>query len=322
MQGVVLDLDSLAPGDLDLAGLRAVLPRWTLYGSTSAADVHARIADAEVLLSNKVVIDRAAFAAAPRLKLVVVMATGTNTVDLEAAREQGVQVCNVRGYAVASVAEHTLMLMLALARGLVPGRAGVLDGAWSRSPFFCLHTRPVMELSGRRLGIIGCGELGSAVARRCEALGMEVVVATLPGRQPAPVPWRRMPLDDLLATCAVVSLHCPLTPATRGLIGARELAVMPRGALLINTARGGVVEESALLDALHSGHLGGAALDVLETEPPPLNAPLLAAARTLDNLLLTPHVAWAGRAARQRLVDQMVEIIAAFRGGEAINRVA
>ena len=322
MQGVILDLDSLAPADLDLSDLRAALPEWCMYGSTTAAQVHARLAGAAVVLSNKVVIDRAAFAASPSLKLVVVMATGTNNVDLAAAREFGVQVCNVRGYAVESVAEHTLMLMLALARGFVPSRAGVLEGAWSRSPFFCLHAAPIVELSGRRIAIVGCGQLGSAVARRCEALGMEVVVAALPGRGSAAVAWPRLPLEELLATSAVVSLHCPLAPETRGLIGSRELALMPRGSLLVNTARGALVDEAALVLALREGHLGGAALDTLETEPPPAGSALLDAARTMENLLVTPHVAWAGRVARQRLVDQMVEIIAAFRGGEAVNRVA
>lgn len=322
MQGVILDLDSLAPADLDLSGLRAALPEWCIYGSTTPAQVLARLAGAAVVLSNKVVIDRAAFAATPSLKLVVVMATGTNNVDLAAAREHGVQVCNVRGYAVESVAEHTLMLMLALARGFVPSRAGVLEGAWSRSPFFCLHTAPIVELSGRRIGIVGCGDLGSAVARRCEALGMEVVVAALPGRLQTSVAWPRLPLAELLATSAVVSLHCPLAPETCGLIGSRELARMPKGALLINTARGGLVDEAALLAAVESGHLGGAALDTLDTEPPRADSALLVASGKLENLLVTPHVAWAGRMARQRLVDQMVEIIAAFRGGQSANRVA
>ena len=322
LQGVVLDLDSLAPGDLDLSALEASLPRWRMYGATVRGEVQDRIRGAEVVLSNKVVLDREAMSAAPSLRLVIVMATGTNNVDLDAARELGIQVCNVRDYATTSVAEHALMMMLALARGLGAYRAGALDGAWSRSPFFCLHAAPIVELSGRRVGIVGCGQLGSAVARRCEALGMEVVVAQLPGRTPQPVAWPRLPLEELLATSAVTSLHCPLTVETRGLIGRRELALMPRGSLLVNTARGGLLDEAALLRALREGHLGGAALDTLESEPPPEGSALLDAARTMENLLLTPHVAWAGRGARQRLVDQMVEIIAAFRGGEAANRVA
>ena len=322
MLGVVLDLDSLRPDDLDLSRLHAALPGWRLHGSTRPEEVPARISDAEVVLSNKVVLDRAAFDAAPALRLVVVMATGTNNIDLDAAREHGVQVCNVRGYAVDSVAEHTLMLMLALARRFSAYRMGAIDGRWSDSPFFCLHSHPIMELSGRRLGVLGCGELGSAVARRCEALGMEVVTAELPGRKPAPAAWPRLPLPEVLSTSAVISLHCPLTPDTRGLIGACELALMPKGSLLVNTARGGLVDERALLDALRSGHLGGAALDTLEKEPPSAGSALLQAATEMDNLLITPHVAWAGRAARQCLVDQMVEIIAAFRGGGSANRVA
>jgi glycerate dehydrogenase len=321
MQGVILDADSLSPADLDLGGLLALLPRWRVHGSTPAASVVERIEGAAVVLSNKVGLDRAAFAASPGLRLVVVMATGTNNVDLEAAREHGVAVCNVRGYAVDSVAEHTLALMLALSRSLLPYREDVLDGAWSRSPFFCLHGHPIRELAGLRLGIVGCGQLGSAVARRSAAFGMDVVAASLPGREPTGTDWPRLPLDELLASSAVLSLHCPLTPETRALIGARELALLPRGALLVNTARGGLVDEKALLDALRSGHLGGAALDTLEEEPPHADAPLLRAAREMGNLLLTPHVAWAGRAARQRLVDQMVEIIAAFHGGQSVNRV-
>lgn len=322
MRGVVLDLDSLHPDDLDLSRLHAALPGCRLHGSTGPEEVPVRIGDAEIVLSNKVVLDRAAFAAAPKLRLIVVMATGTNNIDLDAAREHGVQVCNVRGYAVDSVAEHALLLMLALARGLVAYRTGAIDGRWSHSPFFCLHGYPIMELSGRRLGVLGCGELGSAVARRCEALGMDVVTAVLPGRTPSPVAWPRLPLDEVLATSAVISLHCPLTPQTRGLIGARELALMPTGSLLVNTARGGLIDEPALVAALRSGHLGGAALDTLEVEPPPAGSALLQAATEIDNLLITPHVAWAGRVARQRLVDQMVEIIAAFRGGASVNRVA
>jgi len=322
MQGVVLDLDSLHPADLDLGGLNAALPAWRMYGSTPARDVRSRIDGAQVVLSNKVVLDRETLAASREVRLVVVMATGTNNIDLDAARELGIHVCNVRGYAVDSVAEHTLALMLALSRALVPYRKSVLDGDWSRSPFFCLHGQPLLELSGRRLGVVGCGELGSAVARRCEALGMDVVAAQLPGRPAAPAPWPRLPLDELLATSAVTSLHCPLTAQTMGIIGARELALMPRGALLLNTARGGLVDEAALLDALRRGHLGGAALDTLETEPPREDSVLLQAAREMDNLLVTPHVAWAGRAARQRLVDQMVEVIAAFPGGQSANRVA
>lgn len=322
MRGVILDLDSLGPGDLDLSPLLG-LPgmQWELHASTAPAERVERLREADVLLSNKVLLDREALAAAPRLRLVVVMATGTNNVDLVAAAERGVVTCNVRNYAAASVAEHTLGLMLALARRLPDYLAAARDGSWSRSAFFCVHRGPILELAGRRLGIVGHGALGAAVARLGDALGMEVALASLDGQAHGPAPWPRVPLRELLAGADVLSLHCPLTPQTRGLIGARELALMKPGAFLLNTARGALVDEAALLAALRAGRLGGAALDTLDAEPPPAGSALLAAVGDLPNLLVTPHVAWASREARQRLVWQMGEVIAAFRGGSPINRV-
>lgn len=322
MRGVILDLDSLGQDDLDLSSLLG-LPgmHWDLHGSTRPAELHGRIRDAEVVLSNKVGLDREALAVAHGLRLVVVMATGTNNIDLEAAAGRGIVVCNVRNYAVASVAEHTLGLVLALARRLPEYLAASLDGSWNRSDFFCVHRGPMLELAGRRLGIVGHGALGAAVARLGDAFGMEVTLAALPEQQHGPAPWPRMPLPELLASADVLSLHCPLTPQTRGLIGAHELSLMKTGALLVNTARGALVGEAALLAALRGGRLGGAALDTLDTEPPPVDSAVIAAARELPNLLVTPHVAWASREARQRLVWQMREVITAFRGGSPINRV-
>ena len=322
MHGAILDLDSLGAGDLDLSpvlGQPGI--RWDLFGSTRPAELPERLRGAELVLSNKVRLGRDALRAAPQLRLVLLMATGTDNVDLEAAAERGIMVCNVRNYAAASVAEHTLGLMLALARRLPDYLESATDGSWSRSAFFCVHRSPIVELAGRRLGIVGHGVLGAAVARLAAALGMEVVLASLPGHAQGPAPWPRMPLDDLLAASDLVSLHCPLTPQTRGLIAAREFALMKPGAFLLNTARGALVDEAALLAALRSGRLGGAALDTLDAEPPAEDSVLIAAARELPNLLLTPHVAWASREARQRLVSQMGEVIAAFRGGRSLNRV-
>lgn len=322
MRGVILDLDSLGQGDLDLSPLLD-LPglQWELHGSTRADTLAGRIREAEVVLSNKVPLDREALAAASRLRLVVVMATGTNNVDLAAAAERGVVVCNVRNYAAASVAEHTLGLLLALARRLPEYLAAAQDGSWSRSAFFCVHRGPIIELAGRRLGLVGHGALGAAVARLGDALGMDVVLAALPGHAHGAAPWPRLPLGELLRGADVVSLHCPLTAQTRGLVGAAELALMKPGAFLLNTARGALIDEAALLAALRGGRLGGAALDTLDPEPPPGDSAIIAAARELPNLLVTPHVAWASREARQRLVRQMGEVITAFRGGTPQNRV-
>jgi glycerate dehydrogenase len=251
---------------------------------------------------------------------VLVMATGSNNVDLAAAAGLGVAVCNVRAYATVSVAQHTLALMLALARSLGPNQRSAQDGEWSRSPFFCVLRHRIIELDGRRLGIVGYGELGREVARLARAFGMEIALAALPGREYAAAQdYPRMDFDALLGWADVISLHCPLCESTRGLIGARQLARMRPGALLINTARGGIVDEAALLAALRTGRIGGAALDTLEREPPAAEAPLLCAG--LPNLIVTPHVAWASREARQRLVEQLGGILRAFREGRFLNRV-
>jgi len=319
MNGVILDAASLGR-DVELAPLRAALGQLCVHDATAHAEVAARIAGAEVVLSNKVPLDAEALAGAACLRLVVVMATGTNNVDLAMAASRGIAVSNVRAYATASVAQHTLLLLLALARSLPAHLRAATGGEWSRSPFFCVLGHPIMDLEGRRLGIVGYGELGRAVARLARAFGMEIALAALPGRSyPEGGDYPRLAMEELLAWADVISLHCPLTESTRGLIGARALARMRPGALLVNTARGGIVDEVALLDALRSGRLGGAALDTLEQEPPAADAALLDAG--LPNLIVTPHVAWASREARQRMVGQIAEILHAYRGGRILNRV-
>jgi len=319
LRGVILDLASLGADGLDLQPLLGALDQWQLHQSTPAEQVVARIADAEVVLSNKVVLDAGALAAAKQLRLVLVMASGTNNVDLQAAAARGIAVCNVRDYAAASVAQHTMLLMLALARSLEPYRESVRRGDWSRSSFFCLLDHPVIELQGRCLGIIGYGASGREVARLAQAFGMHVVLAALPGREYGePGELARVDLPHMLGIADVVSIHCPLTTETRGLIGAAELQAMRPGALLINTARGGIVDEAALLDALRSGRIA-AAVDALEIEPPMPGEAL--SGSTLSNLIVTPHIAWASREARQRLVDRMGEILRAFQRGEFLSRV-
>jgi glycerate dehydrogenase len=269
-----------------------------------------------VVVTNKVVLDRDHLRSTPSLKLVCVAATGTNNVDLEAARELGIAVANVSAYATPAVVQHVFALMLAHATRLAEYRKAVRDGAWARSDQFCLLDYPIRELASLTLGIVGYGELGRGVAKVAEAFGMRVLVAQRPG---GPAEAGRLPLADLLPRVDVLSLHCPLTETTRNLIGGAELALMRRDALLINTARGGIVDEWALADALRRGVIGGAAVDVLTVEPPRDGNPLLDPA--LPNLIVTPHTAWASRESRQRLIDEVAANIHAFAGGTARNRV-
>jgi len=321
----MLDLGSTDIGDLDLSALNRVCAYWTRHAATAPTQTAARIADAEVVVTNKVVIGAAEMDAAARLRLICIAATGTNNVDLEAARERGIAVTHVAGYATPSVVQHVLAILLGWATRLCEQQQAVRAGEWSRSAHFCLlgegFSQPMRELAGRRLGIVGYGELGRGVARAAEAFGMEVMIAQRPGglgQAPnADVP--RVPLTELLSSVDVLSLHCPLTEGTRNLIGAAELALLGSEALLINTARGGIVDECALAAALRAGILGAAAVDTLSVEPPPPDHPLLAA--DIPNLIVTPHAAWATREARQRLLDEVAANIAAFAAGERRNLV-
>ncbi|TRX74214.1 2-hydroxyacid dehydrogenase [Pseudomonas mangiferae] len=309
-RAVFLDHASLDPGDLDLSPLREAFDSLELHPASEPEQVAGRLAGAQVAIANKVRLDAPVFAACPELRLVLVAATGTNNVDLAAAAAHGVTVCNCQGYGTPSVAQHTLMLLLALATRLEDYRQAVREGRWQRAPQFCLLDFPIVELDGKVLGLLGHGELGGAVARLAEAFGMRVLLGQLPGRPPRP---DRLPLDELLPQVDALTLHCPLTEQTRHLIDARRLALMKPGALLVNTARGGLVDEQALADALRAGHLGGAATDVLSQEPPKDGNPLLAA--DVPRLIVTPHSAWGSREARQRIVVQLAENAAAFLAG-------
>lgn len=317
MRAVFLDLDSFEPADLDLAPLQQALPGIALYGETAPEQVQERLADAEVAVISKVRMTAAVLDAAPALKLILIAATGTDNVDLEAARERGIAVYNCQAYGTAAVAQHTLALMLALATRLVDYHAAVQAGRWQQAPRFCLLDYPIVELAGRTLGIVGYGELGKAVARLAEAFGMRVLIAGRPGE---PVPPGRLALDELLPQVDVLSLHCPLTPATRNLIGERELRLLPSHAFLINAARGGLVDEVALARALREGWIAGAGVDVLSAEPPRDGNPLLAP--DIPNLIVTPHSAWGSREARQRIIEQLAENVRAFMAGDDCRRVA
>ncbi|TVR63461.1 MAG: 2-hydroxyacid dehydrogenase [Candidatus Competibacteraceae bacterium] len=317
MLGVFLDRDSLDCNDLDFSGLDRVLPNWRYYPSTASAEVAARIEDADVVISNKVALDAATLRQAPRLKLIGVAATGVNNVDLPAAAAQGITVCNCRGYGTAAVVQHVFALLLALYTRWPDYQQAVRAGRWQQASQFCVLDFPIRELAGKTLGIIGYGKLGQGVARIAEAFGMRVLVAERPGTVDATED--RVPLPVLLPQVDVLSLHCPLTPETRGLIGAWELALMRRDAILINTARGGLVDEALLADALRRGALGGAGVDVLSLEPPVAGNPLLAS--DIPHLIVTPHCAWGSRESRQRLVGQLAENIQSWLDGAPVRVV-
>lgn len=315
-RAVFLDYRSLDLDDLDMTPLRDQFAELVLHDQSSSQQIIERLQGASVVISNKAVIDSNVFAACPDLKLVLVAATGTNNVDLDAARAHGVAVCNCQGYGTPSVAQHTLTLLLALATSLPDYQRDIRAGKWQQSPMFCLLDHPIIELEGKTLGMLGHGELGGAVARLAEAFGMRVLYGQLPGRPPRA---DRLPLDELLPQVDALTLHCPLTEQTRNLISARELDLLKPGALVINTARGGLIDEQALADALRAGKLGGAATDVLTQEPPRDGNPLLA--EGIPRLIITPHSAWGSREARQRIVGQLAENAASFLSGQPTRQV-
>ncbi len=316
MRGVFLDAATVSRGDLDLSPLHESLSGLTLHDTTDPSEVVSRLAGQQVVVNNKCRLDREALAANPQVKLIALTATGYDCVDLDAAREQGVAVCNVRDYCTSSVVQHVFGMILSLTHHLGRYDALARSGGWASAPSFSEFAFPMRELEGRALGIVGHGALGSAVGRVGEAFGMRVLIANRPGGEPQP---GRLELDNLLAEADILSLHCPLNESTRGLIGRRELSLMKPDALLINTARGGLVDAAALAESLRAGRLGGAGIDVLNQEPPVDGGPLLDP--TLPNLLLTPHVAWAAREARQRCIDEVAENIRAHARGERRYRI-
>jgi glycerate dehydrogenase len=294
---------------------------WVECPATAAGQVVERLAGATIAIINKVPLPAAAIAALPDLKLVAVSATGTNIVDVDACRARGIVVSNIRGYAEHTVPEHVMALLLALSRNLIAWRQTVQAGRWQQSEQFCLFDHPIRDLHGATLGLIGAGTLGNGVARLAEAFGMRVLRAERQGA--ATVRPGYTAFADVLATADALSLHCPLTEQTRHLIGAAELRAMKPSALLINTARGGIVDEAALIRALREGWIAGAGFDVLTSEPPPADHPLVdPELLARPNFLLTPHVAWASRPAMQTLADQLIDNLEAFVAGRPQNRVA
>ncbi|HEU4934761.1 MAG TPA: D-2-hydroxyacid dehydrogenase [Pyrinomonadaceae bacterium] len=290
---------------------------WTEFGETSPDQVVERLASATIAICNKVQIRGDALAQLPKLKLIAVAATGVDNVDLAYCRTHNIAVCNTRGYAVNSLPEHALMLMLALRRNLIAYRADVKAGRWHEARQFCLLDHSIGDLKGTTLGIVGFGTLGRSMAQLGRAIGMEVIVAER--KNAAVVRADRVSFADVLRLSDVISLHCPLTEETKNLIGADELQQMKPSAILINTARGGLIDDHALLAALQSGRLMGAGIDVLRNEPPREGNPLLEV--DLPNLIVTPHNAWASRQAMQTLADQLIDNVEAFVRGAPRNLV-
>jgi glycerate dehydrogenase len=314
---VFLDRDSL------IATLRppAFEHAWQDYPATAPHELVERLRGATVAITNKVPLRAAEIAQLPDLKLVAVAATGTDNVDLAACRERGIAVCNIRDYSVVSVPEHCFALMLAVRRNLLAYAQDVAEGRWQQSTRFCLLNHAIRDLAGSRLGIVGYGALGRRVAEIGRAFGMEIVVSSRSPVSAKRDQWRPMqlPLSSLLITSDVVSLHLPLTEETRHMIGATELSRMKKTAILINTARGGLVDEAALAEALKKGVIAGAGFDVLSKEPPVPENPLLKL--NLPNFVLTPHVAWASGGAMQTLADMLVDNIDAWAAGTPRNLV-
>ncbi len=338
MQIVVLDGYTLNPGDLSWGNLEA-LGSCAVYERTLPEELVHRAAKAGVVLTNKIEISRETIARLPRLRYVGVTATGHNIVDVAAARERNIPVCNVPDYATPSVVQMVFAHLLNLTLHVADHARGVAEGRWSRSPDFCYWDFPLVELAGLTMGLVGFGRIGRATAQVALAMGMKVLAfdkVAFPGDCPdfrghrraamvdenETVPFAAasvqfVALDDLFRQSDVVSLHCPLTPETQKLVNAERLAMMKRSAYLINTGRGPLVDEGALAASLHAGRIAGAGLDVLSDEPPPADHPLL----TAPNCYITPHIAWATRAARERLLDVAVANVKAFLAGTPQNVV-
>lgn len=315
MKIVILDAYAANPGDLSWDEF-AALGELTVYDRTAPEDVAARIGDAEVVFINKVRLTDDIFAACPNLKLVSILATGYNIVDLAAAKRRGITVCNVPGYSTRAVVQMTFALLLEICQQVVLHSGAVHTGRWQTCPDFCFWDRPLIELDGKTMGIVGYGAIGSAVGTVAQALGMKLLV-TARHEKPVPEGARFVSLPELLAQSDVVSLHCPQTAENARMIDAGALAQMKDGAILLNTARGGLLDEQAVADALRSGKLLAAGMDVVSAEPIRADNPLL----TAPNCFLTPHIAWAPLETRRRLQAISAENLRAFLAGKPQNVV-
>lgn len=317
LKGVILDKFSFDQGDLDLSPLAIAGIEWTAFESSRHSEAGTRITHCDVVITNKVRLLRADIETAANLKLILIAATGTDNVDLTACKERGVTVCNVRNYATASVAQHTIAMMLNLLTRQMHYAGDVRAGHWHDHPVFCLLNHPITECAGKTLGIIGYGTLGRKVAAIAEALGMRCLLWQRPH---SPVRHGRVDLNTLLSASDVVSIHCPLNDETRHLINDAALQRMKPTAILLNTARGAIVDSHALAEALRTGSIAGAGIDVLNQEPPPREHPLLSG--DIPNLIVTPHNAWGSRESRQRMVNIMGDNLGAWLSGSPQNVVS
>ena len=316
MKAVFLDFGTMGAG-LDLRGLESLVSELVIHDDSPDDTVAERIADAEIVFTNKIRLTRTLLELAPKLKFIALTATGTDNIDTDCAKEHGIGVANIRHYCTQSVVEHVFGVLLSLTHSLGRYQQSVRAGNWQRSTDFCMLHYPVKELSAMTLGIVGYGALGQGVARIAREFGMKVLVSARPGAET--VPEDRIGFDQLLTEADVISLHCPLNYDTRNLFGAREFEAMKRTAILINTARGALVDSQALADALANGAIAAAAVDVLPKEPPVDGDPLLD--YDGDNLVITPHIAWATDEARQNAIDELAANTRAFLDGVARNRI-
>ncbi len=317
LRAAFLDFATLGPG-VDTAPLDA-LADVAYHTSTPLERAAERLDGVDIAIVNKARIDADTIDKSTALKLIVLAATGSDNVDVEAAKRGGIGVANIRDYCTAAVVQHVFALVLGLTRKLAEYQAAIYAGAWQTSETFALFDFPIQELTGKNLGVIGYGTLGCGVAELGRCLGMNVLIGARPGMPASEVPDGRLPIDDVLDSADVLSLHCPLTDATRGLIGESQLRRMKNDALLINTARGALIDSRALVAALKAGEIGGAGIDVMEVEPPRGDEPLLEPG--IPNLILTPHIAWTARESRQRALDQVAENISDFLAGGSLRRL-
>lgn len=315
-RGVFLDIGTVECGDLDRGRLEASLEHWEWLDNTDPEHIAERARGAHAVLANKCSIDRATIEACPDMKLIALAATGTDNVDLAAATDHGVAVCNIRDYCTDSVAQHVITLMLCLLTGMPWYLQDVRRGKWSEAAQFSLTNRQIREARGLKFGVIGYGTLGHATADLAGALDMEVLIAERRGAEPRP---GRLSFEEVVASADVLSVHCPLTRETRGLIDRDVLRAMKKDACLINTARGAVIEAADLAEALRAGDIAGAGIDTLNVEPPPPDHPLLAT--DIPHLIVTPHNAWASSRARQAALDHLAQVVEAFQAGAPINVV-
>lgn len=316
-KGVCLDFETYHPEDLDITPLKNALEDWDIHHHTKPDEILGRLEGAHVVVANKALLTKEIIESSPSLKLIAVAATGVNNVDLKAAKAAEITVCNVTGYATPSVVQHVFSFALALSTGLTKYNDMVRQGRWQESKMFALLDFPIMELSGKSIGIIGHGELGRGVEKIAAAFGMDVLIAERPDA--SDIREGRLPFEEVIKRADIITLHCPLTSETENLIASKELEMMKDSAFLINTARGGIVNEQDLADALREGKIAGAGVDVLSKEPPSEGNPLLE--KDVPNILITPHTAWASRDARQRLLGQIAENITAFKSGAPRNVV-